>query len=155
MLTTPDILREPFSMAPSNSGSPKVLSLARQWFKHCRESHESCRDDASTIWYPTRLLEVLPNTSDPRLIVTTKHNLQGGYATLSHCWGSKPIVKLLGANSIQFQEGIDLLSLPLTFQHAIALCRSFGLRYIWIDSLCIVRRSRNSSARGWLLTLSN
>lgn len=29
--------------------------------------------------------------------------------------------------------------MPQTFQDAIALTRSFGMRYLWIDSLCIIQ----------------
>ncbi|KAF2035699.1 hypothetical protein EK21DRAFT_12561, partial [Setomelanomma holmii] len=32
---------------------------------------------------------------------------------------------------------ISVQSLPLTFQHAITVTRGLGLRYLWIDSLCI------------------
>lgn len=34
---------------------------------------------------------------------------------------------------------IPLLSLPKTFQDAVSLCREFEIRYLWIDSLCIVQ----------------
>ncbi|KAL8855860.1 MAG: hypothetical protein Q9178_007521 [Gyalolechia marmorata] len=37
---------------------------------------------------------------------------------------------------------IPLNSLPRTFQDAIVITRKLGLRYIWIDSLCILQDSR-------------
>jgi hypothetical protein len=36
-------------------------------------------------------------------------------------------------------RNIPLLSLPKTFQVTVSLCREFKIRYIWIDSLCIVQ----------------
>ncbi|GAB1203696.1 hypothetical protein APSETT445_002333 [Aspergillus pseudonomiae] len=36
-------------------------------------------------------------------------------------------------------EDIAWDTLPLTFQHAALLTRQFGVRYLWIDSLCIVQ----------------
>ena len=29
--------------------------------------------------------------------------------------------------------------LPLTFQHAIAVTRNLGIRYLWIDAICIIQ----------------
>ncbi|KAF5501888.1 hypothetical protein CGCA056_v014768 [Colletotrichum aenigma] len=37
------------------------------------------------------------------------------------------------------QDGIDLSSMPQTFKDAVAVTRYLGMRYIWIDSLCIVQ----------------
>lgn len=36
-------------------------------------------------------------------------------------------------------QGISLSSLPRTFQDAIAICKRLHVRYIWIDSLCIMQ----------------
>ena len=38
-----------------------------------------------------------------------------------------------------FNRGIDDQELPRTFQHAIQMTRRLGIRYIWIDSLCIIQ----------------
>jgi len=124
---------------PSHSHSPAVLNLAQRWLNICQTSHKDCRGDADTTWYPTRLIRVMPRISDSRLVLTRGRRPRGDYATLSHCWGSKPIIRLVNANLAQLQRKIDLTTLPRTFQDAITLCRSLGLGYIWIDSLCIVR----------------
>jgi hypothetical protein len=39
-------------------------------------------------------------------------------------------------------EGMPYASLPKTFQHAVTATRQLGLRYLWIDSLCIIQDSR-------------
>jgi hypothetical protein len=38
-----------------------------------------------------------------------------------------------------YRRGIPIDTLPRTFQDAILITRQFGLRYLWIDSLCIVQ----------------
>ena len=134
-----DTLTNLRSHLPSNSRSPEILHLVQRWLNRCRTSHKTCREDAETTWYPTRLLQVMPTISDTRLLITKGQRLRGGYATLSHCWGSKPITKLVCNNLAQFQQQLDFEALPRTFQDAISLCKSLGLTYIWIDSLCIVR----------------
>lgn len=67
--------------------------------------------------------------------------IAGEYVTLSHCWGEKQFTRLLRDNYKHFKTGIALKTLPLTFRHAIQFaCRlSRAVRYIWIDSLCIVQ----------------
>ncbi|KAL8919614.1 MAG: hypothetical protein Q9172_004917 [Xanthocarpia lactea] len=40
-----------------------------------------------------------------------------------------------------FTKGIDMASLPRTFRDAIFACRKFGVRYLWIDALCIMQDS--------------
>lgn len=36
---------------------------------------------------------------------------------------------------------IPFASLPLTFRHAVQITRDLGVRYLWIDSLCIIQDS--------------
>ena len=43
------------------------------------------------------------------------------------------------SNIDRFRRDIPLESFPLTFRHAIEVTRSLGVRYLWIDSLCIVQ----------------
>jgi hypothetical protein len=42
---------------------------------------------------------------------------------------------------LQRTAGIDFLTLPKTFQDAVIITRRLGLRYLWIDSLCIIQDS--------------
>ena len=62
------------------------------------------------------------------------------YATLSHCWGPTKPLSTLAKDIDAFQTvGIRWEQLPKTFQDAIETTRRLSLRYIWIDSLCIVQ----------------
>jgi Heterokaryon incompatibility protein (HET) len=40
-----------------------------------------------------------------------------------------------------FQEGIEYSKLPRTFQDAVQVTRDLLIRYLWIDSLCIIQDS--------------
>ncbi|MCJ1441565.1 MAG: hypothetical protein MMC23_002054 [Stictis urceolatum] len=42
-------------------------------------------------------------------------------------------------NLNKFQEGIALGDLPRTFQDAIFVARQIGVRFLWIDALCIIQ----------------
>ncbi|EKG19732.1 Heterokaryon incompatibility [Macrophomina phaseolina MS6] len=47
----------------------------------------------------------------------------------------------------KFKEGIDVESLPATFKDAISATARLGLRYLWIDALCIIQDSREDWMR--------
>jgi hypothetical protein len=80
-----------------------------------------------------------------RLIETRCHQLQGDqegyYVTLSHRWGNNLFTQLRKANLSEFKESMLVSSLPQTFQDVIHFARllSTDIRYIWIDSLCILQ----------------
>jgi heterokaryon incompatibility protein (HET) len=38
-------------------------------------------------------------------------------------------------------DGVELPDLPRTFKDAIHIVQIFGMRYLWIDSLCIIQDS--------------
>lgn len=81
--------------------------------------------------------------SPVRLIDTQGKNFQ--YTALSHCWGSAPLLTTTKSNWPKLSVNIAFKSLPPLFQDAIIITRQLGLRYIWIDSLCIVQ----DSLRDW------
>ena len=39
--------------------------------------------------------------------------------------------------------GIEMETLAKTIQDAIIVCRSFGIKYLWVDALCIVQEERD------------
>jgi Heterokaryon incompatibility protein (HET) len=94
---------------------------------------------------PTRVIDVgsLGSTEEPRLLETK--NKSGAYATLSHCWGaSQPLVTTKDTFK-ERQQRLPLRDLPKTFQDAVLLARGLRIRYLWIDSLCIIQ----DDAKDW------
>ncbi|GME63354.1 heterokaryon incompatibility protein [Neofusicoccum parvum] len=69
------------------------------------------------------------------------------YATLSHSWGHTQSLRLIQNNLEILQNGINIETLPRTFQHAVCVARKLGLRYLWIDSLCILQDSADDWRR--------
>ncbi|OCK73625.1 HET-domain-containing protein, partial [Lepidopterella palustris CBS 459.81] len=109
---------------------------------HCVSSHHECAVIHSTL--PTRLLDVgISIDSDIKLVET--HILQNHslikYCTLSHCWGKIQPLRLTQNSRTQFLTKIPFDSLPRTFQDSISVCRWLRVRYLWIDSLCIIQDS--------------
>ncbi|KAG4441659.1 hypothetical protein IFR05_002866 [Cadophora sp. M221] len=94
---------------------------------------------------PTRLLDVGPGPNvEPRLVETTGYP-EGQWVALSHCWGevqSHPL-KTTRNKLAERLAGIPLSSMPKSFIDAIAVTKALGLRYIWIDSLCIIQEDED------------
>ncbi|KAF2144940.1 uncharacterized protein K452DRAFT_213182, partial [Aplosporella prunicola CBS 121167] len=63
------------------------------------------------------------------------------YVALSHCWGdpSAPPLKTVKNSIAQMMEAIPKDDLPKNFRDAIAATQALGVRYLWIDSLCIIQ----------------
>ncbi|KAF4456489.1 HET-domain-containing protein [Fusarium austroafricanum] len=90
---------------------------------------------------PSRILCLKDDTgTDIVKLVETKGS-RGAYCALSHCWGrrNKHPLKTNDANIRDHLTDIPMSSLPKTFRDAIDLTRGVGIKYLWIDSLCIIQ----------------
>jgi hypothetical protein len=128
------------SQLGSSTNGPKSLELARWWIRNCCKKHADCSKKDSD-WFPSRIIDVGNGIEDPKLIQSGEAQLGHEYATLSHCWGSRPIHTLTTKTSPQFLDKLDKSLLPPTFRDAITITRRLGYRYLWIDSLCIIQDS--------------
>lgn len=119
--------------------SPAVFECIQAWLQQCDSEHESCRArNTQHVPLPTRLLDV--ESDDICLIETTEYQ-QGTYVCLSHCWGGYQPIRTLQGNIERHKSAIPWDCLPKTFQDAVTIVRKTGLRYLWIDSLCIIQDS--------------
>jgi len=65
------------------------------------------------------------------------------YMALSHCWGHSREGMTTTKNLEAHMHAIDWAALPKTFKDAIITCRRLGIKYIFIDRLCIVQNSQS------------
>ncbi|KAK2615791.1 hypothetical protein N8I77_002518 [Diaporthe amygdali] len=124
------------------SGQPSVDQIIT-WNHRCRESHPKCQRETPLL--PTRVIEV--STEDGHCRLYESHGERADYTALSHCWGKITILRTLKSNIEAHTNCIKLETLPKTFQDAIKITRIIGVRYLWIDSLCIVQDSADDWAR--------
>ncbi|KAK3995680.1 heterokaryon incompatibility protein-domain-containing protein [Cladorrhinum sp. PSN332] len=141
------------STSPTTN-SPESWSKALRWLKTCSSSHKCWTSNQMRLTppsaWPARIL--LVGTSSTPFIkiqpVSPETGFTGSekYLTLSHCWGSLVPITLLKSNLSEFSTtGISIDDLPPSFKHAVEVTRLLSIKYIWIDSLCIVQ----DSARDW------
>lgn len=102
----------------------------------CEKDHRCCK---STTSLPTRVLNVGDGADLRTIRLEASGDRFGEYAALSHCWGSDRPAVTTTANLTERERHISLEELPKTFQESVWLTRQLGLKYLWIDSLCIVQ----------------
>ena len=88
---------------------------------------------------PTRILDVRGGSDDGFVKVIEPEGIRDRYVALATI-GDLHIEPLLRKATLQAHKRWVLLSdLPQTFKDAVHVVRSIGVRYLWIDSLCIIQ----------------
>jgi len=123
-------------------GTTVDIKQIQAWIQECRSSHgPTCNRPAfSALRYDQPIVLNFIDTYDMR-IVEQSSNCE--YFALSYVWGG----------ALSFKSTMDLMPLlqqnnslaaresqiPQVIWDAIALTKSLGFRYLWVDSLCIVQ----------------
>ncbi|KAK7454787.1 serine/threonine protein kinase [Colletotrichum acutatum] len=128
------------------TGSPEQFVLLNEWLRVCDEQHSHGVDDRTEL--PTRVLDVGIDPNSTIRLCDGKSLPLERYTALSHCWGvnSQAQVRTLKENINVFRKQIDFGILPKSFQDAVKITRALGLRYLWIDSLCIIQNDKQDWA---------
>jgi Heterokaryon incompatibility protein (HET) len=126
-------------------------SLLRRWLYNCIDEHDECRQSVSGSSYnneednvlPSRLIDVgaLDGSMTPRIIVASEE--RGLYTVLSHRWGTAPKLTTRKETLELYVKSLPMNELPPTFRDAIEVTRSLRIKYLWIDSLCIIQDDPN------------
>ncbi|KAH6881676.1 heterokaryon incompatibility protein-domain-containing protein, partial [Alternaria rosae] len=66
---------------------------------------------------------------------------------LSHCWGTTSQFTTTKVTIYERKENIFLAQLTNTFREAVQVARALKIRYLWIDSLCIVQDDHDDWAQ--------
>jgi hypothetical protein len=121
--------------------------MANYWLKECLSKHAECSKPAERGFLPTRVIDVgSENDATVALCETKSFDIpQEGrrFIALSHCWGKARLLTTTLETLDERLAGISLSSLPPVFRDAVIATRKLGVKYIWIDSLCIVQDSKS------------
>ncbi|KAH8597733.1 heterokaryon incompatibility protein-domain-containing protein [Bisporella sp. PMI_857] len=137
----------PFGAAndvPSVPSVARCSSIILDWITNCQNHHKACAvERPQLVDLPSRMLDIDPQQNMSVRLIQTQKNItclpHPFYATLSHCWGTVNVIQTTKETLMQRIRGIDWESLPRTFQDAITIVRALKIRFIWIDSLCIIQ----------------
>ncbi|CAJ2509388.1 Uu.00g144140.m01.CDS01 [Anthostomella pinea] len=130
----------------------------------CLDSHTKCREGTTPGWLPTRLIDVgvkgspaapklvfsagIPQDADRRYIALNHHFQPMGQHTRP--WARLIFeregsitrnVALHTGNLASFADAIPHRRLHQTHQTAMSVARRSGVRFLWINTLCIVQNS--------------
>ena len=119
------------------------IARIRHWVARCDNNDAKCKVHETSL--PTRVLDV-SDSQNIRLCETAER--PGVYIALSHCWGLPNKTFLTTRETIaDMKAGFGIERAPATFRDAISITRSLGIRYLWIDSLCIIQHDTSDWSR--------
>ena len=115
--------------------------------RNCDGNHPNCHVQNESI-LPTRVLDLCLDNDSKDIRLFINNGQSAPYACLSYCWGSgSQLIALTSSTLSAFIENIPLGILPQSIQDAIFTARNLGIRYLWIDSLCIIQDSSADKGR--------
>lgn len=137
--------------------------MIMSWIDACSTLHAACKQKNGE-FLPTRLIDTgFERYGDIRIVVTSAlkqvqrfESDDSRYIALSYCWGLKDDKQ--GALHFattpgtldQYLHRIPIRFLPKTISDAIAFTRRLGIRYLWVDSLCILQGDSEEARRDWI-----
>ncbi|KAI2472294.1 HET-domain-containing protein [Annulohypoxylon bovei var. microspora] len=127
------------------TGDEDAWRTTQSWLSVCLQTHTSC-NRRDTGYLPSRLVQLNNAAAEPTFCVVERNYVdsQSPYLTLSHCWGAesaKPRLKLTRSTLEWLSKEQPCRTLPKTFRDASEVAGRLGIRYLWIDSLCIFQDS--------------
>lgn len=145
------------SPAPSTSFLARPIQedkidfrMVRKWIAICENGHgQDCNKSMMREHQLQHPVDIIPEF---RLVDVIDNCLVRGvnvgrtkYATLSYVWGRVDFLRTLKSTVGRFEQHGGLKrpefyeKIPWTIRDAMQVTKKIGLRYLWVDSLCIVQ----------------
>ncbi|KAK5119484.1 hypothetical protein LTR85_007584 [Meristemomyces frigidus] len=116
------------------------FDLVRSWIEECHQQHTECGSiqplEASGIALPQESM-LIDVEQDRPVNAEASHR----YAALSYVWGDSMhfLLKREAVVELQAPSSLSKLPIPMTVRDAMTVTKTIGLRYLWVDALCIVQ----------------
>lgn len=132
------VIGQAFEVAP-RLDLEHALDLAKPWIDKCKDEHAQCSSTGPGR-LPTRVLDLGTGNGplNACLYETTRDQVEM-YVALSYCWGKSGNLTTTKGTLEDRKKGILWNSMPQTFRDTVEITRGLGIRYLWIDALCIVQ----------------
>jgi hypothetical protein len=134
-----------------NGRDSAVIEQAKQWLSICRKTHIGLCDNLKfNSDNPRLLIEIL---SSDTIQLCRKPSKACDYVALSYCWGDRPDLPKDEKDEIKrgktttdnlhdrFSE-FSIRNFPTTVRDALHIVHGIGIRYAWIDTLCVIQDTR-------------
>ncbi|KAK8059328.1 heterokaryon incompatibility protein [Apiospora saccharicola] len=131
-----------------DKNSEWAAAAAKAWLRECQENHPECRARGEHPRLPTRILDVgsMSDSQWIRLRIPVEDQ-RGEYLALSYCWGGEQPFTTTTQTLETMKDGFPASELPPTLRDAVQVTRNLGIRFLWIDALCIVQNSPEDKGR--------
>jgi hypothetical protein len=110
------------------------------WLSRCAKDCIRCRTGIETR-LPDRILDLGQESSpNNHIVLSETRNEPEKYFYLSYCFGDLlTMVKTTSKTFDTYKGGIWVETLPKTFRDTVTIIRRIGIRWLSIDSLCIIQ----------------
>jgi hypothetical protein len=132
---------------PVNRSISSDLEFERikKWFDRCHDNHAICRRQADS-YIPSYLIQITSMDSEEPTLRLVSKPATAPYAALSYCWGINQSVRATTSTLEALRRNIDYSQLSKTIRDAIITTNKLGLRFLWVDALCIVQDDKTQTA---------
>lgn len=145
------LVKDVVGRLPPEAESKAQYEMVARWLHECMHDHPACNltvgqeqvkyeNGLETVELPSRVLDVGTSVGS-KIRLTESSGIEGQYAVLSHRWPTDPLQHFITTTTTlsDRKSAIQLEDMPQTFQDAVKVSRELGIRYLWIDSLCIIQ----------------
>lgn len=119
----------------------EAISVLKGLIEACQASHPECAMQRESL--PTQVIDVAGN----QISLHIPNGERESYAALSHCWGKLLLIQTHRSTMGDRIVDIPWASLSKNIQGAVTTTILLGLKYLWIDSLCIIQDDPEAWAR--------
>ncbi|RKK08706.1 hypothetical protein BFJ63_vAg11073 [Fusarium oxysporum f. sp. narcissi] len=132
----------PFPLPPpAEIMSAQTVDFLKRSIDQCESTCHPWQPSGSI---PSRLLDISDYKTRERIqLVQTEKLPRVKYAALSYCWGNADDAayqpKTNSANLSERLNGFGIDTMSPVVRDAIITCHALGMRYLWVDALCILQ----------------
>ena len=139
-----------------NLGSSAIVEV-KTWMEVCQRDHQVCKNRQDIPFSATepqfRLIDV-GNSIESAVYLVNSGDIVGdfNYITLSHRWTEETDkTKLTRPKLHQYLTCMPYMDWPATFRQTISIARQLQIKYVWIDSLCIIQDRQDWAVQSQLM----
>ncbi|KAI9866731.1 MAG: hypothetical protein M1813_000673 [Trichoglossum hirsutum] len=135
----------------SSTRSEETFQFIQSCLDGCSDAHDCINlpVEPSQV-YPTRLIQITALSANAPFIedsislqLVNSQDVRPKYITLSHCWGDLPQrSRTIQSNISRRMSSIGFEELTPTFRDALEITYRLGMRYLWVDAMCIIQNSQ-------------
>ncbi|KAG4441992.1 hypothetical protein IFR05_002518 [Cadophora sp. M221] len=142
-----------------DSNSEECWEQISSWIDDCGKNHFLCGSQTafmampitSSYSLPRRVVDIGEEGDNSKIRLIESNSSGGVYLALSHAWGNHLPIKTITKTIKCWKKNMPWTNLSKTFQDAVSITRTLGVRHLWIDTLCIIQ----DNIRDWEIEAAN